>query len=44
MHLATASVWIASALSLAMFDIKKALDKDGVPITPVHENLDGSMR
>ncbi|KAF9525564.1 cytochrome P450 [Crepidotus variabilis] len=41
MHLADASVYSCVAMSLAVFSIEKALDSDGVPITPVHENTNG---
>ncbi|KAF9522932.1 cytochrome P450 [Crepidotus variabilis] len=41
MHLADASVYSCVAMSLAVFNIEKALDSNGIPITPVHENTDG---
>jgi cytochrome P450 len=43
MHLAEASLWILVAMSLAVFDITKAVE-NGVPITPVHENTSGIIR
>jgi len=43
MHLAEASLFILIAMSLAVFDITKAVE-NGVPITPVHENTSGIIR
>lgn len=40
MYLAEASLFSAVAMSLAVFDIEKAVE-NGVPITPVHENTSG---
>ncbi|KAG6865992.1 hypothetical protein C0991_009664 [Blastosporella zonata] len=42
MHLADASVWISCAMSLAVFDVSKAIE-NGVVIEPVHENTDGTI-
>lgn len=41
MYLADASLFSCVVMSLACFDIQKALDSNGTPITPVHENTDG---
>ncbi|KAF9474070.1 cytochrome P450 [Pholiota conissans] len=41
MHLAEASVFNCIAASLAVFDVTKALDANGVSITPVHGNTSG---
>ncbi|KAF8154968.1 OrdA protein [Crassisporium funariophilum] len=40
MYLAEASLFSCIAMSLAVFDIEKAI-VDGVPVTPVHENTSG---
>ncbi|KIM37607.1 hypothetical protein M413DRAFT_258291 [Hebeloma cylindrosporum] len=40
MHLAEASLYSCVSMSLAVFDIEKAVE-NGVPITPVHENTSG---
>ncbi|GLB41345.1 putative cytochrome P450 family protein [Lyophyllum shimeji] len=42
MHLAEASIFSCISRSLAVFDIKKAVE-NGVEITPVHENTTGTM-
>src|SRR5258708_2727760 len=38
MYLAEASLFSAVVMSLAVFDISKSLDENGVEITPKHEN------
>ena len=43
MYLAEASLYSCVAMSLAVFDIEKAVE-NGVPITPVHENTSGIIR
>ncbi|KAE9406913.1 cytochrome P450 [Gymnopus androsaceus JB14] len=43
MHLAEASLWILIAMSLAVFDITPALDEQGNPIIPEHENTTGTI-
>lgn len=43
MYLAEASIFSAIVMSLAVFDIKKAV-LNGVEITPVHENTTGIIR
>lgn len=43
-HLAEASIFSCIVMSLAVFTIEKALDENGVPITPVHENTSGIIR
>lgn len=42
-HLADASVYIACATSLAVFNIGKAVE-DGIVIEPLHENTSGTIR
>jgi len=42
--LAEASIFSCIISSLAVFSIEKAVDENGVPITPVHENTNGVMR
>jgi hypothetical protein len=44
MYLAEASIFSCIVSSLAVFSIEKAVDENGVPITPVHENTNGVMR
>jgi hypothetical protein len=44
MYLAEASVFSCVASSLAVFSIEKARDETGAPITPVHENTNGTIR
>ncbi|KAG6825278.1 hypothetical protein H0H93_000892, partial [Arthromyces matolae] len=41
MHLAEASLFSLIVNSLAVFDIKKAVSRDGVELVPVHENTSG---
>ncbi|KAF9526842.1 cytochrome P450 [Crepidotus variabilis] len=41
MHLAEVSVYSLVSTSLAVFNMEKALDGNGVPMTPVHENTNG---
>ncbi|KAF9522935.1 cytochrome P450 [Crepidotus variabilis] len=41
MLLADASVYSCIAMSLAVFNIEKAVDGNGIPITPVHDNTSG---
>ncbi|KAH8806862.1 cytochrome P450 [Flagelloscypha sp. PMI_526] len=41
MHLAEASVFLVIANALAAFKIAKAVDENGMEITPVHENTTG---
>lgn len=43
-NLAETSIFSSIVSSLAVFSIEKALDENGLPITPVHENTDGVMR
>jgi cytochrome P450 len=43
MYLADASLFSCIVKSLAVFSIEKALDEDGVPITPVHESNNGIL-
>lgn len=43
MHLAEASLFSSIAMTLAVFDISKAVE-NGVEITPVHENTAGTIR
>jgi len=42
--LADASLFSCVVLSLAAFNIEKALDVNGIPIIPVHENTNGTIR
>lgn len=44
MYLADSSIFSCIVSSLAVFSIEKAIDQNGVPITPVHENTNGVMR
>ena len=44
MYLAEASIFSCIAMSLAVFKIEKVLDENGLPITPVHENMSGAIR
>ena len=37
-------VFIGAASILAMFDIEKAVDEDGVPITPIEDFVSGIVR
>jgi len=41
LYLADASLFLTIASSLLFFDIKKVVGKDGVEITPVHEQTSG---
>ncbi|KAH8824339.1 cytochrome P450 [Flagelloscypha sp. PMI_526] len=41
MHLAEATVFLMIANALASFHIAKAVDENGMEITPVHENMTG---
>jgi cytochrome P450 len=43
LNLADASLWISCAMSLAVFDIKKAVE-NGVEITPVVDSTPGTIR
>ncbi|KIK55628.1 hypothetical protein GYMLUDRAFT_47600 [Collybiopsis luxurians FD-317 M1] len=43
MHLAENSLWILIAMSLAVFNITPALDEQGRPIIPEHENTTGTI-
>lgn len=43
MHLAEASLFSAIVMSLAVFDITKAIE-NGIEITPVHANTSGIIR
>ncbi|KAG1869504.1 cytochrome P450 [Suillus subluteus] len=43
LHLADASVWISTAMSLAVFDISKVVEK-GVEITPEVDHTSGTIR
>ncbi|KAG2136978.1 cytochrome P450 [Suillus bovinus] len=43
LHLADASIWISTAMSLAVFDISKVVE-NGVEITPEVEPLPGAVR
>lgn len=43
-HLGTASVWIAVASILAVFDIAKAVDGEGKEVEPTYEYLSGFLR
>jgi len=40
MYLAEAAMFSCIVSSLAVFSIEKALDQNGVPITPIHESID----
>jgi cytochrome P450 len=44
MYLAEASLFSTVSMSLSVFNIEKALDDQGIPITPVHENTTGTIR
>lgn len=44
LQLADVSVWISCAMSLAVFDITKKLDENGIPIVPVPKYTDGTIR
>ena len=41
---AEANLWLAVANTIAVMDVRKALDKDGNPITPVAEFDPGTIR
>jgi cytochrome P450 len=43
MFLAEASIFSCIVSSLAVFSIEKALNENGVPITPVHESTNGIL-
>jgi len=43
LNLADASVFISCAMSLAVFDISKAVE-NGVEVTPVVDNMPGTIR
>ncbi|EIM85531.1 cytochrome P450 [Stereum hirsutum FP-91666 SS1] len=43
LQLADVSVWISCAMSLAVFDITKKLDENGIPIVPVPKYTDGTI-
>ncbi|KAJ3824541.1 cytochrome P450 [Lentinula raphanica] len=43
MQLAEASLWMFIAMTLAVFDISPALDEQGKPIIPEHENTTGTI-
>jgi hypothetical protein len=43
LHLADASIWISIAMSLAVFDISKAIEND-VEITPKFDPMSGTIR
>lgn len=43
MFLAEASLWSTISMSLAVFDITNALDSNGFPIIPIHENTSGTI-
>jgi hypothetical protein len=43
LHLADASIWISTAMSLAVFDISKVVE-DGVEIIPQVDTIPGSVR
>lgn len=42
--LADASLYSCVVMSLAAFNIERAVDAKGVPITPVHANTNGTIR
>lgn len=42
-YLAEASLFSTVSMSLSVFNIEKALDDQGTPITPVHENTSGTI-
>jgi cytochrome P450 len=44
MYLAQAGLSMAVVMSLAVFNITNALDENGVPIIPKHENTSGTIR
>lgn len=44
LFLAETSIYSCIASSLAVFSIENALDEDGKPIMPVHENESGVIR
>lgn len=44
MNLADASVFIACAMTLAVFNISKARDENGVVVEPVIEYSSGTIR
>lgn len=43
-NLAEASLFICVAMSLAVFNVSKAVDENGLEITPAHENTSGTIR
>ena len=42
-HLADTSLWLACAMALAAFDVRKACAPDGREVTPVPEMMSGTI-